>query len=165
MSNRFIGQIQDKNDRLMLLTYLYVRNPKPDTLSYIVEKSRNNAFGLSMLKEILKFYPQNREIAQIIEDNSKFISISDTNIKSNSSETEKSQNSQITYYKLSNGLIVKIDNEKMTLYILDCNRKEWRRDSELYAEYAYGVLNGEKINFNDTYPIGEELDLSRGKVL
>ena len=61
----------------------------------------------------------------------------------------------IRYFRLTNGLLLKIDSDHLTCYRFDPERKEWNEDSVLFTEYEYGGLQGELVFFSDVYPIGE----------
>ncbi len=155
MSSEHISSISNPDEQLMLITYCYIKNPKPDTFHYIVMKSKESLFGISMLEEILKFNPEDNELRTFVTAQKEKLQNNDI----------KKRNNGNVYYKMNNNLIVKINNNECALYVLDTKRKEWRYDSELYGEYAYGVVHMEPIEFEDIYPIGEPLDLNRGKVL
>lgn len=151
MSTGFISGIKNENDRLLLITYIYIKNPKPDTLEYLILKTKDSEYGLSLLEEILKFYPQ-------YEFLKKFLNNQRNNISGKNIAKEH-------YYLMDKSIIIKINNDDCTLYVFDTKQKKWRLDPELYGEYAYGVLHLSPIEFNDVYPIGDPLDLSKGKKL
>ena len=56
------------------------------------------------------------------------------------------------YFKLTSGMVIKLDEENMDAYRLDSESKEWVADSEIYLDYSYGNLHGEYIDFDDIYP-------------
>lgn len=155
MSSEHISSISNPDEQLMLITYCYIKNPKPDTFHYIVMKAKESLFGISMLEEILKFNPEDSELRM-------FITVQKEKLQNN--DITKINNENI-YYKMNNNLIVKINNEECDLYVLDTKKREWRCDPELYGEYAYGVVHMEPIEFKDIYPMGEPLDLNRGRAL
>lgn len=163
MSSGHMSEISSENERLELMTYTYIKSPNPDVFEYIVRESKLNSFGLTMLEEILRFYPNYKDLAKYIADKKKSL-LNDEKSSSLSDGNDLPENKN-SYYKINGGLIVKINNDECMLYVLDLKRKEWRADPELYGEYAYGVVHLEPIKFDDIYPTGDSLDLAKGKVL
>lgn len=56
------------------------------------------------------------------------------------------------YFRLTSGLLIKLDNEKLTAYRFNENLRCWYEDSALFTEFEYGNLMGELIDFDDSYP-------------
>lgn len=61
----------------------------------------------------------------------------------------------LRYFRMSNGLLIKIDNDRLTAYRFNNSLKEWNEDSVLFSEYERGNLNGELVFFHDNYPTGK----------
>lgn len=59
------------------------------------------------------------------------------------------------YYKLKNGMIVKVNTDEMQLYILDEKNKVWRESIDLFIEFERECIPKEKIEIEDNYKIGE----------
>ena len=61
----------------------------------------------------------------------------------------------IFYFKISSGVIAKIDRENFTAYRFNKDTKEWQEDSVLFTEYDHGNLVGEEFEATENYPYGE----------
>ena len=66
------------------------------------------------------------------------------------------------YYKVNNGAIVKIKHEDFLLYRLDVKTNTWILDPEMYAEISTGSLRANRIQFEDKYSFGDQMDLKGG---
>ena len=64
----------------------------------------------------------------------------------------KASHSHYKYFRLTSGLLIKLDNEKLTAYRFNENLRCWYEDSALFTEFEYGNLMGELIDFDDSYP-------------
>lgn len=61
----------------------------------------------------------------------------------------------VRYFRMSNGLLIKIDIDHLTAYRFNDVLKEWNEDSVLFSEYEWGNLNGELVFFHDDSPTGK----------
>ncbi len=68
----------------------------------------------------------------------------------------------LVYFRLSNGVLLKIDRVNLTCYRFDPEQEEWNSDSALFSEYEYGNLEGERVSFTDVYPIGAPFEYRAG---
>jgi len=71
----------------------------------------------------------------------------DFNISNN-----KEKKLNIKYFKLSNGTVVKIDIDNLTGYILNNETKSWIENASIFADFEYGNIHGDEIEFNDNFP-------------
>lgn len=68
---------------------------------------------------------------------------------------------EIRYFRLTSGLLIKIDRKHMTCFRFNSNQKEWNEDSVMFTEYEHGELLGELVDFDDHYPTGKPFTYSR----
>lgn len=73
----------------------------------------------------------------------------------------KGDEKKIIYFKLTSGVILKIDRSNFTAYRFNQELKEWQEDSVLFTEYEHGNLEGKEFEAQENFPYGEPFHFGR----
>lgn len=157
LTNGHMSNLSEEN-RAELVKNIYFIKPSPSLLDYVVEMARKNKYALECVKEISKKRPDILELPQLIEiiqeEYKKAPNVDENNL-------EKKAKNNITYFKLTNGLIIKLDRDNLTAYRFNQENQEWQKDTGLFIEYQYGNLRGEIFEADENYPYGEPYNYGR----